>query len=164
MLEKIGLKPNWIYEVLMETGGLHRAPMGIWTEDFETFIVDIYRDGSTYSNLKSSGIGSVYFIEDPRYFVETKDAKYFAKLDFKVVEKLPGNPSRFVCRVLKLDVLSEGEPINRGKSLFIEYLIDRSRRKIDENAKRRYKYTKATIRKVAPGSVYDKLLEKKWKR
>ena len=35
MLRKIKLKQNWVYEVLMETGGIHRAPMGIWTEDFD---------------------------------------------------------------------------------------------------------------------------------
>jgi len=164
MLEKLGLKPNWVYEVLMETGGIHRAPIGIWTEDFETFIADIYKDSSTYSNLKSSGIGSIYFIEDPQYFVETKDAEYFAKADFKVIESFGGNPMRFVFKVLRFDIERSGEPINRGRGMFLEYLVDRSRRKIDESAKQRAKYYKRTIQKVAPGSVYDKLVERKWKR
>jgi hypothetical protein len=164
MLEKLGLRQNWVYEVLMETGGLHRAPIGIWTEDFETFIADIYKDSSTFSNLMSAGIGTVYFIEDPRYFVETRDAEYFARADFKVVEKLPGNPTRFVYKVLKLDILREGQPINRAQGMFLEYLVDRSRRRIDESAKKRYEYYKRTIKKVAPGSVYDKLVDRKWKR
>lgn len=164
MLEKLGLRQNWVYEVLMETGGIHRAPIGIWTEDFGTFIADIYRDSSTYSNLMSAGIGTVYFIEDPRYFVETKEVEYFARADFKVVEKLSGNPTRFVYKVLKLDILREGQPINRAQGMFLEYLVDRSRRRIDESAKKRYEYYKRTIKKVAPGSVYDKLVDRKWKR
>lgn len=163
MLKDLDLKQNWIYEVLMETGGLHRAPMGIWTEDFVTFIVDVYTDSSTYNNLKNTEIGSVYFIEDPRYFVETKDAEYFARIDFKVIETLPGNPSRFVCKVLKVDVSRKGTPINRGEGLFLEYLVDRSRKKIDAGAKKRYNYYKRTIQKVAPGSVYDRIVEKGWK-
>ena len=73
MLKRIGLEAGWIYEVLMETGGIHRAPMGIWTEDFDSFVVEIYKDSSTYANLKSAGIGSIYFIEDSRYFIETKE-------------------------------------------------------------------------------------------
>lgn len=164
MLKKLGLEQNWIYEVLMETGGLHRAPMGVWTEDFETFIVDVYTDSSTHSNLTSSSIGTIYFIEDPKYFVETKEADYFAKADFKVIETLKGNPTRFVCKVLELDVIKKGEPLNRGKGLFLEYLVERSRRKINPKARERYKYYKKTIRKVAPGSIYDKLIGKKWKR
>jgi hypothetical protein len=164
MLRKLGLKQNWIYEVLMETGELHRAPMGVWTEDFQTFVVDVYNDSSTYSNLKSTGLGTIYFVEDARYFVETKEADYFAKVDFRVIETLPGNPSRFVCKVLEVDTLREGEPLNRAQGMFLEYLVDRSRRNINKHAKKRYKYYKRTIRKVAPGSVYDKLTHKKWKR
>lgn len=164
MLRKLGLKENWIYEVLMETGGIHRAPMGIWTEDFDNFIVDVYNDSSTYSNLKTAGIGTIYFVEDPKYFADTKEIEYFAKVDFKVVEILPGNPTRFVCRVLELDVLREGTPLNRARGMFLEYLVERSRRAIDENAKKRYEYYKRTIKKVAPGSVYDKLVDRKWKR
>ena len=163
MLRRLGLKENWVYETLMETGGIHRAPIGIWTEDFDTFIADIYKDSSTYSNVKANGIGSVYFIEDPKYFVETKDADYFARADFKVVETLPGNPARFVFKVLRLDIVREGNPINRAQGMFLEYLVDRSRRRIDDNARQRYKYYKKTIQKVAPGSVYDKLVEKGWK-
>lgn len=164
MLRRLGLKENWVYETLMETGGIHRAPIGIWTEDFGTFIADVYKDSSTYSNLKTNGIGSVYFIEDPRYFMETKDADYFARADFKVVETLPGNPVRFVFKVLRLDLIREGTPINRAQGMFLEYLVDRSRRRIDDNARQRYKYYKKTIQKVAPGSVYDKLVEKGWKK
>lgn len=164
MLRKLGLKPNWVYEVLMETGGIHRTPMGIWTEDFGSFIIDVYWDSCTYNNLKSFGLGTIYFIEDPRYFVETKDADYFARADFKVIESLPGNPSRFVCKVLELDVSREGKPINRARGMFLEYLVDRSRRRIDDSARQRSKYYKKTIQKVAPDSVYAKLVEKKWKR
>jgi hypothetical protein len=159
-LEKIGLKQNWIYEVLMETGGIHRAAIGIWTEDFETFIADIYKDSSTYSNLMTSGIGTVYFVEDPRYFADTKDIEYFARADFKVVEKLPGSPTRFVFKVLRLDVLREGRPVNRAQGMFLEYLVDRSRQKVDEGSKQRAKYYKRTIQKVAPGSAYDRLVER----
>jgi len=164
MLKELDLRTNWIYEVLMETGGVHRAPMGIWTEDYETFIVDLYTDSSTFNNLSNTDIGSIYFIEDPRYFVETKMADYFAKADFKVIEKLPGNPSRFVCKVLKVNVIKKGTPINRAKGLFLEYLVDYSRKNIDNNAKKRYRYYKKTIQKVAPGSIYNKLVEKRWKR
>lgn len=159
MLRKLGLKENWIYEVLMETGGLHRAPMGIWTEDFDCFIVDVYKDSSTYSNLKTGGVGTVYFVEDPRYFVETKNAEYFAKVDFKVVEVLPGNPSRFTCRVLEVDIIREGTPLNRARGIFLEYLVERSRKAGNEDAKKRYEYYRRTIKKVAPGSVYDSLVD-----
>lgn len=165
MLKKAGLERNWVYEVLMETGGLHRAPMGIWTEDFESFMVDVYKDSSTRNNLDSTGIGTVYFVEDPRYFVQTKEAEYFAKADFKVVEKLKGNPSRFVCKVLGLDLLREGRAINRAQGLFLEYLIDRSRRKISSDACKRARYYRSRIKKVAPGSVYDRLISsRKWRR
>jgi len=163
MLRKLNLEPNWVYEVLMETGGIHRAPMGIWTEDFDTFIADIYEDSSTCSNLKSAGIGKIYFIEDPRYFAETKNAEYFAWADFKVVETLPGNPARFVCKVLELDVLREGKPVNRAQGMFLEYLVEKSRAPMSEDSKKRAEYYKRTIKKVAPGSVYDRLVDAKWK-
>jgi hypothetical protein len=164
MLKKLGLERNWIYEVVMETGGLHRAPMGIWTEDFDHFVVDIYKDSSTRKNLKGSGIGTIYFIEDPKYFVETDDIEYFAKANFKVVETLLGNPKRYVCKVLELDVLKEGEPINRAKGLFTEYLVERSRRKLNDAADKRYRHYKRVIKKVAPGSVYERLMRKGWRR
>ncbi len=160
MLEKIGLEKDWIYEVLMETGGMHRAPMGIWTEDFASFMVDVYKNSSTFNNLKTLGAGSIYFTEDPRYFVETKDAEYFAKAEFKVSETLPGNPARFVCRVEKLDALRPGEPINRAQGLFLEYMIDKSRGGMSDDARKRARYYKSKIAKVAPGSVYEKLIGK----
>jgi hypothetical protein len=163
MLKKLGLEPNWIYEVLVETGGLHRAPMGIWTEDYESFIVDIYKDSSTRGNLEQMGIGTVYFIEDPKYFVETRSPDYFAKADFKVIETLPGDPKRFVCKVLELDVLRDGRPINRANGLFTEYLVERSRRKLNEEARGRYRHYKKVIKKVAPGSDYERLMKKGWR-
>jgi|GEM_PF-1960485 len=164
MLKKIKLRAKWIYEVVMESGGIHRAPMGIWTKDFESFMVDVYKDSSTYSNLKNDGIGSVYFVEDPKYFAETKELDYFAKVDFKVIASVSGNPSRFVCKVLALDVVREGKPFNRARGLFLEYLVDRSRRKKSDEARKRYLHFKSTIKKVAPGSVYDRLTDIKWKR
>lgn len=163
MLEELKIERNWIYEVLMETGGLHRAPMGIWTEDFQNFMVEVYKDSSTFNNLDKTGVGTIYFVEDPKYFVETKDADYFAKVDFKVVDELQGNPTRFVCKVLSLDELRKGQPLNRAQGLFMEYLIDKSRKRINEDARKRYKYYKSRIKKVAPGSEYTKLM-KKWKR
>ncbi len=164
MLEKIGIKEKWIYEVLMETGGIHRTPMGIWTKDFKSFMVDVYQDSSTFNNLKNEGIGSVYFIEDPRYFVETKDPEYFAKADFKVVASVSGNPTRFVCQVLRLDSERDGKPLNRARGAFLEYLVDRSRRKKSPEAEKRYAHFKSIIKKVAPGSAYDRLTDIKWKR
>jgi len=159
MLKKIGLETNWIYEVVMETGELHRAAMGIWTEDFEHIIVDVYRDSSTFNNLHELGLGTIYFIEDPRYFVETKDIEYFAKVDFKVIEALTGNPTRFTCKVLGCDILKKGTPLNRAKGMFLEYLVDWSRSGIDDNARERCAHFRKTIKKVAPGSIYDRLIK-----
>jgi hypothetical protein len=159
------LQKGWIYEVLMETGGLHRAPMGLWTEGGDKFTVDVYRDSSTFNNLNSTGIGTIYFIEDPKYFIETKDVDYFAKADFKVIEKLEGNPTRFVCKVLRLDVVRKGKALNRAQGLFLEWLIDRSRKRVDNTARKRAKYYKRKIKKVAPGSVYDQFVRnKRWKK
>lgn len=159
MLKEIKLKQNWIYEVVMETGDLHRAPIGVWTEDFEYFIVDVYKDSSTFSNLHELGVGTIYFIEDPKFFVETKDLEYFAKVDFKVTESLTGNPTRFTCKALNVDVLKEGKPMNRAEGMFLEYLVDWSRRNLDDKARERCAHFKKTIKKVAPGSVYDKIIE-----
>jgi hypothetical protein len=159
MLRKLKLEQNWIYEVVMETGGMHRAPMGIWTEDYDSFVVDIYKDSSSYANLKSYGIGTIYFIEDPKYFVDSKDLDYFAKLDFKVVETLPGNPKRFVCKVLELDLIKEGKPINRAEGLFTEYLVEKSRMKINKESAKRFKHYREIIKKVAPNSIYEKLMK-----
>jgi len=148
----------------METGGIHRAPMGIWTKDFKSFMVDVYKDSSTYNNLGNNGVGTVYFVDDPRYFVETKEIDYFAKADFKVIASISGNPSRFVCKVLSLDVVRKGNPLNRAPGLFLEYLVDRSRRKKSDEARKRYLHFKRTIKKVAPGSIYDRLTDVRWKR
>jgi hypothetical protein len=160
MLERIGFKENWIYEILMETGDIHRAPIGIWTEDFKHFFVDIYKDSSTYSNLAHDKKGRVYVVDDPRYFSESRDIDYLAKFDFEVVEEGGGNPRRFMCSVKNLEIKGRGEPLNRARGLFLEFLVDYSRRNVDIGAGKRLKLYKRTIKKVAPGSVYEKLLKK----
>ncbi len=159
-LKDLGMRTNWIYEVLMETGGIHRAPMGVWTEDFETLVVDIYRDSSTYTNLKNDPDGVIYLIDDPRYLVESKHVDYFAKLNFRAVEAVPGNPTRFVCTIGEIKRRREGSPLNRAFGLFLEYLVDESRKKIDQSAAERVEYYKKTIRKVAPGSIYETLIDR----
>ena len=164
MLEKLGLEKDWIYEVLMETknpdSSSNLAPIGIWTDDFDFVLVDIYNEAKTYKNLARSGEGKIYFVRDPKFFVENNKVPWDAKIDFKVARAECKNPCRFYLKITDSEIRKQPELINRAKSLFVEFLIDYSRKDGDESARARLDYYQTAISKVAPGSEYEKLIQR----
>lgn len=144
----------------METGEEHRAVMGIKTEDYNTFSVDIYSEGKTYENLGVGNFGTAYFIDDPKYLAGECDIDYFAKSRFVVLEEIPLDYPRIICKVTETNKVRAGEPLNRAKGLFLEYLVDSSRKEFDSNAKARCNHYARVINKVAPGSEYAKRILK----
>jgi len=161
MLEKLGLEKNWIYEVLMETENVdglpHLAPMGIWTEDFDFVLADVYNESKTYENLMISKKGKIYFVEDPKFFVENDEVPWCARLDFKVARTECKDPCRFYLNILDSEIKKQPELINRAKSLFTEFLIDYTRRS-NEDARARLDHYMMALSRVAPGSEYEKLI------
>ncbi|MBN2518044.1 MAG: DUF447 family protein [Candidatus Altiarchaeota archaeon] len=163
MLEKLGLEKGWIYEVIMETrskdGAPNIAPMGVWTVDSKFLLADIYEENRTYKNLMAKNEGSVYFVRDPKYFVDGKIERipWDAKLEFRVARVECKNPCRFYLEITGREVRGKPEPINRARGLFIEFLIDYSRKGKDEAARARLDYYKKAVSKVAPGSDYERI-------
>ena len=56
-LKKIGMNKGWIYEVIISTyhnNDPHSAPIGVWTDDFATLGMEIYKNTKTVKNIMIS--------------------------------------------------------------------------------------------------------------
>jgi len=62
-MEKIGIKKNWIYEALIETGREHITPAGVYTTDQEKIKINLY-PGKSLKNLQENPTAIIYLIED----------------------------------------------------------------------------------------------------
>ena len=66
-LKKIGMNRGWIYEVIISTyhdSNPHSAPIGVWTDDFATLRMEIYKNTRTIKNIMTFREFAVNLVSD----------------------------------------------------------------------------------------------------
>ena len=183
-LEQIGMKKNWIYEVVVSTFHdrvPHAAPMGIWSEDLDTLNLAIYRDSKTLENIIKEKEFAVNIVDDIQIFYEAlfnkgnisyepsnqinapiiRDAS--AIIESKVTSFVPKeNRFHIKAEIADIRIWNKIKLVNRAKSFALESLILATRihhfpdRKIEEILRENYR----VIAKVAPDSMYEQVMKK----
>jgi hypothetical protein len=183
-LKEIGMKKNWIYEVIVSTfcvRGPHAAPMGIWSEDLDTLNMAIYKDSKTLENIIKEGEFIVNFVDDIKIFYGSlfnkgkiafkqarqinapviKDSSAIIECKVKHIEKME-NRFHISAEIAGIRIWDEIKLINRAEGLAIESLILATRlphftgRRNEDALKENFRI----IGKVAPGSTYEHIMEK----
>ena len=182
-LEEIGMKNNWIYEVIVSTFHVrvpHAAPMGIWSEDLDTLNLAIYRDSKTLENIIKKEEFAVNIVDDIKTFYESlfnkgniayapsnqinapiiRDAS--ATIESKVTHiEQKENRFHIKAEIVNIRIWNKVRLVNRAKSLTLESLILVTRlhhfpdRRIEEILKENFR----VIAKVAPDSMYEHIME-----
>jgi len=181
-LKKIGMNRGWIYEVIISTyhdSNPHSAPIGVWTDDFATLRMEIYKNTRTIKNIMTFREFAVNLVSDVMVFYQVLFDK--AKIAYEKSAKINAPVIKGIPAVIefKLNGVEEKEKtfhltstpvhiqingsinlINRAKALTLESLILAT--KLPYLAEREIKETllenNRVIRKVAPGSQYEKIL------
>jgi hypothetical protein len=182
-LAKIGVKKNWVYEVIVSTfhdKNPHAAPMGVWTEDFDTLNMEIYKDSKTLKNIMKEKEFAANLVADITIFYEClfnkgeiayENSKQInapviknsaAIIELKVKETKE-KENRFYIQAEIVDIRMEDKIklINRAESLVLESLILAtkipylSKGGMEETLKENYR----VVGKVAPGSKYENIME-----
>jgi hypothetical protein len=183
-LKEIGMKKNWIYEVIVSTfyaGTPHAAPMGIWSEDFDTLNMAIYKDSKTLENIIKEKEFAANFVDDITIFYESlfnkgkiafkqlkqintpviKDSSAIIECKVKHIKKKE-NRFHISAEIVDLRIWDEIKLINRAEGLVIESLVLASRlphfpgRRNEDTLKENFRI----IGKVAPDSTYVRTMEK----
>lgn len=171
VLKEMGFRKAWIYEVIVTTAD-SLAPMGIWTDDFKTVDMDVYKTSKTHDSVIREGRFVVNFVDDISLFYDAVSKK--AEREREITEKIPTlkhasgylelevvnverleNRSRISSRILSYYIKSDIRLINRAESLALECLIGFTKNPNVEDLK---EYLRV-IKKVAPGSKYERLVE-----
>lgn len=183
-LEMIGMRKGWIYEVIVSTyrdGKPHSAPMGIWTDDFAALNLAIYSGSGTLKNIMELKCLAVNLVADVSvYFNSLFDRARIAYRDSlnidapvllnasAVIEarlnkaENKGNRFHLECTPVNIEAIEPVRLINRAEAIVIESLILATRlphlagQKVREALKENYRI----VRKVAPGSQYEELMNK----
>ena len=183
VLNQLGMKKNWIYEVIVSTyheNNPHSAPIGIWTDDFATLHAEIYKDTQTLKNIMKSREFTINLVADMTVFYKslfdktsiayTRSSKVNAPVIRNVsafiecsVKGIEEKTNTFHLESTPVHVQSNGTTtlINRAKSLALESLILATKsphlpeQKVGETLKENHR----VIKKVAPNSPYERILE-----
>ena len=183
-LQEIGMQKNWIYEVIVSTyyaGTPHAAPMGIWTEDYDTLNMAIYKDSKTLENIMKEKEFTANFVDDVTLFYESlfskdkiafkrlkqinapfiKDASAIIECKVKHIEE-EENRFHISSEIIDIRIWDEIKLINRAEGLVIESLILATRlphfpgRRNEDTLKENFRI----IAKVAPNSMYEHTMKK----
>lgn len=158
----------------------HAAPMGIWSEDLDTLNLAIYRDSKTLKNIIKKKEFAVNIVDDIKTFYESlfnKGNIAYAPSNQINAPLIRDAPAIIECKVthiaqkenrfhIKAEIVDirisyKIRLINRAKGLALESLILATRlhhfpdRRIEEILKENSR----VIAKVAPGSMYEQVME-----
>ncbi len=172
IIGELGLKKGWVYEVIVVTSGARGeknfAPMGIWTSDIETVLMDVYKGTKTSENILSNRAFSVNFVSGLEAFYDSlvgdvpeMDADAFLELetiDITESEK----KHRITARVAGGEIIRKPHLINRAKPLALESMIKFTRVNEGNMAKilEELRENLRVIKKVAPDSPYEEIVKK----
>ncbi len=188
ILKNIGMRKNWIYEVIVTTlynKNPYAAPIGVWTEDFDTIKMCIYRNSTTLGNIIREREFAVNFVDDIGIFYKSLfnkneimyensiviDASVIknstASIELRVkemVEKREGDGFFIEGEILSVQIRDKIKLINRAECLALESLIYATKiNHLPENIKNIREILKENyriIRKIAPNSEYENIMER----
>jgi len=181
-LKQIGMNRGWIYEVIISTyrdKSPHSAPIGVWTNDFVTLHMEIYKNTRTIINIMTLREFTVNLMSDIMIFYEALfdkakityeksrnvNAPFIkgspAVIEFKLKEvKDKEKTFHLTATPIHAQISGSISLINRAEALTLESLILATKlpylpqRQIKETLQENYR----VIMKVAPGSQYEKIL------
>jgi len=173
-LKKLGLKKNWIYEVVVTTGK-SAAPMGFWTPDFERVMLRVYKTSGTYRNILHERKFAINFVEDVAVFyyslfkkeklrfkkIKNSDAPVLANVkSWILLEAVDvhdlGDSVEITAKIKKSKISKNTRLINRAEFLALECMIKATKRGAKKPEILEYC---EKIKKVAPKSEYEKIVE-----
>lgn len=152
------LNKDWVYEVVVESGGGHAAPMGVKFTGDGGVVLEVYSSAATCGNIKSSGSYRIYFT-DALGFKEalenkTIDAGVYPSMEVEVEDMAElGDIVCFTGKITYQDSIDDVKPVNRAEALFLEALIESTKPAPDKEKIMEYA---RVISKVAPDSEYEK--------
>ena len=181
-LRRLGMQDRWIYEVLISTfrdETPHAAPIGVWTSGADKLSMDVYGGSRTLATILDGGDFAANFPADAAMlyvalrapaqlqFAEAQDvhapvvAGCTATVELVLRSATPGTDRvRLVGDVRRVHL--EGTPrlINRAEGLLLESLVIASRlkRRRADAALTTLTENYRVVRKVAPGSAYERAL------
>lgn len=156
------LTDGWVYEVLIESGNSHFAPMGVRFKGDLDVEVEIYKGSETLRNIEVEGSYKIVFADATGFFEALRDTVFNSKSpDYSVCVDVVGIQDAGNMRVVsgrlesKLD-LGRAVLVNRADALFIEALVESTKPSPRVDLIKDYA---RVIRKVAPESVYAEKIE-----
>jgi len=176
ILQKLGFRKNWIYEVVATTssgGSVNSAPIGIWTPDLQSIRFKLYKKSKTPANIIKNKKLVVNFPEDVKLFndaLSSKKLRYVKTarglhaisglnyLELKVESKKDFKDSvEFNASVIDSKIIGEIRLFNRAELLVLEYLIKKTKPGVKPGELGEYR---RIVNKTAPKSIYCELVEK----
>ena len=181
-LRRLGMQDRWIYEVLISTfrdGTPHAAPIGVWTSGADSLCMDVYSGSRTLANVLDGGDFAANFPGDAEMLYAALRAP--AQLRFAAAQGVHA-PVVAGCTVNVELVLRSATPdgdrvrlvgdvrsvhhdetprlINRAEGLLLESLVlaTRLERRGAEAVLTTLTENYRVVRKVAPGSAYERAL------
>ncbi len=178
-LQALPMQKGWIYEAIVSTfsnGEPHAAPIGVWTEDFDTLHMEIFDSSQTLKGILDTGrfaanfppdVGTFHttlFHPERLCFEQTQHASApillgsAATVELVLRQTTPvANRVRITGAVVRANARTEIKLINRAEGLLVESLILATRlRYLDAAAVRKsLAENHRVIRKVAPGSTCE---------
>ena len=175
--DEFGLGKGWIYEVVVTAAG-NAAPMGILTRDSESIELEIYKGSKTCENILRDKKFVINFVDDIEIFYNSifekeriefedmhlKDVDAFIEVEVSEVKEMDGKVG-VKAVPLAFGIIKAPRPLNRAKALVLESLVAKTKiphvsaeerefleRGIQENLR--------VVRKVAPGSEFERILER----
>lgn len=178
-LQALGMQEGWIYETIVSTfsnGEPHAAPIGVWTEDFNTLHMEIYDSSQTLRGVVDTRHFTANFPSDVGTFHTT--LFHAELLSFEQAQKVSApillgsaatvelvlrqttpvaNRVRIIGTVVHTDARPDIRLINRAEGLLVESLILATRLRYLDGAvvRRTLAENYRVIRKVAPGSTWE---------
>jgi len=183
LLDDLGLRMDWIYEVLVSTGredAPHVTPIGIWTPDLQSVHMHLYGSSHTLRNALELGCLVVNFPPDEHLLsialLSPDDLRFrpatavdapclcsaTATLELQVSSvRALSDYTHVAATVVSGEKSRDVRLINRAGPLLLESLILASRLSVlDRGATlKAIRESSRVVRKVAPGSRYDKAMD-----
>jgi hypothetical protein len=182
-LDQVGMKKNWIYEIIISSydGKLpNAAPFGVKTPDFNIVEIDMYKGSKTLKNILSNREFVINAVADPASFYEAlyekQNIKYGsadtvnapliidAPINMEaVVESFTNTEQKVLIKasVSHIHIRQKVVLVNRANNLLLESLILTTRashfplEKTETRLKEHYR----VVKKVAPGSIYQSIMQ-----
>lgn len=170
------MNKNWIYETIVTTkdadGKIRAAPIGISTPEFEHVILEVYKTSKTSENIVREKKFIINFVMYAELFWKAvihkhldfddlghlMDSDVWLEMEVKEVES-QDDKIKIYSKISNYKIKNQNFVlINRAKHLAFESIIRftkpdllKAKKEISENLR--------AIKKVAPGSKYERIVE-----